>query len=117
MKVVHRVVLIAVSLPFALGAIACILWGIEVARSAWQESAFESITQGATRQEVVAALGKPSRERPCGENLWWGGDSRYLGKNTGQCSVEARYEYFLVAYGVGYSAKGVVVSKYKYVSE
>ncbi|MBT9515031.1 MAG: hypothetical protein IV104_22030 [Acidovorax sp.] len=78
---------------------------------------FEAIQEGSSRPAVVAALGNPSRVRPCGEHLWWGHDGNYRGKNDGRCVMEERYDRFLVAFGVGYSADGKVVSKYQYVSE
>lgn len=62
-------------------------------------------------------MGRPDVVRTCGKNLWWGDDSQYRGLNDGRCVTEERYEYFLTAYGVGYSADGRVVSKYRYFSE
>jgi hypothetical protein len=79
--------------------------------------AFERVEMGAPESAVVGLLGTPTVERPCGENLWWGGDSDYRGKNDGRCVSEIRYEFFLEAYGVGYSADRRVVSKYHYMSE
>ena len=46
-----------------------------------------------------------------------GGDGDYLGRNDGVCVTEDRYEYFLSAWGVGYTADGRAVSKYHYFSE
>jgi hypothetical protein len=79
--------------------------------------AFNAIKQGASRAEVIALLGKSDRVRACDENLWWGDDAHYVGKNDGRCITEERYEYFLTAFGIGYSLDGTVVSKYQYVSE
>jgi hypothetical protein len=79
--------------------------------------AFHAVRMGAPESEVVAALGTPDVERPCGDNLWWGGDSDYRGKNDGRCVREVRYEYFLSAWAVGYSKDRKVVSKYHYFSE
>jgi len=59
--------------------------------------AFAKIERGATRQAVISQLGKPDVTRPCGKNLWWGGDGDYLGCNDGGCVTEYRYEYFLRA--------------------
>lgn len=53
--------------------------------------AFAEVKMGASTQDVVALLGKPDVVRPCGENLWWGGDGDYRGKNDGRCVTEVRY--------------------------
>jgi|GEM_PF-5667773 len=45
-------------------------------------------------------MGEPDTTRPCGKNLWWGGDGNYFGHNDGTCVSEDRYEYFLSAWGV-----------------
>ncbi|WP_338523614.1 outer membrane protein assembly factor BamE [Pseudomonas batumici] len=81
------------------------------------DQAFEQVQMGATQQQVVALLGTPSVVRACGETLWWGSDADYRGKNDGRCVTEERYEYFLSAWGIGYSQDGHVVSKYHYISE
>ncbi|WP_332854429.1 hypothetical protein [Duganella sp. S19_KUP01_CR8] len=78
---------------------------------------FDRIELGATRADVIAMMGKADVSRPCGDNLWWGDDSSYRGKNDGRCVTEERYEHFLSAWGVGYSAEHRVVSKYHYFSE
>ena len=117
MKTSHRIILCVLAIPLLVVVIAALGWTIEGARVGLQDRAFLAIKQGATRQEVTASLGTPTRVRPCGDHLWWGDDSQYRGNNEGQCVTEARYEYFLVAFGVGYSSEGRVVSKYKYVSE
>ena len=117
MKLSHRLLLVALSIPFVLAAIGAVVWIVHGARIELQDRAFLALAEGATQREVVAAMGTPTRERACGESLWWGDDAHYRGKNTGACITEARYEYFLVAYGVGYSAERKVVSKYRYVSE
>lgn len=79
--------------------------------------AFEQVQMGMPRQQVVVLLGEPSVARDCGENLWWGDDGNYRGKNDGRCVTEERYEYFLSAWAIGYSGDGQVVSKYHYFSE
>jgi hypothetical protein len=79
--------------------------------------AFERIQPDDSEAAVVALLGEPDVERPCGDNLWWGGDYDYRGRNDGRCVTEVRYEYFLSAWAVGYSADRRVVSKYHYFSE
>jgi hypothetical protein len=78
---------------------------------------FAKIDKGVSRQSVLSQMGKPDTTRPCGKNMWWGGDGNYLGYNDGTCVSEDRYEYFLSAWGVGYTADGRAVSKYHYVSE
>ncbi len=78
---------------------------------------FYAIEEGASRESVVEVLGPPSEVRPCGDNLWWGKDADYRGKNDGRCVTEERYMHFLGAFGIGYSAGGKVVSKYEYISE
>jgi hypothetical protein len=108
--------LLAVS-PALLVVAAALAW----AGSSWhahqQGSAFDAIPEGAARSSVVKSLGQPSKVRACGANLWWGDDAHYRGKSDGRCVTEERYEYFLVSLGMGYSADGTVVSKYRYVSE
>jgi hypothetical protein len=79
--------------------------------------AFGSVEMGATEAQVRSLMGRPSVENDCGENLWSGGDSNFLGKNDGRCLKEVRYEYFLSAWAFGYSADRHVVSKYHYFSE
>jgi hypothetical protein len=79
--------------------------------------AFEKIQMNAPESTVISLMGTPDNEKACGENLWWGGDYDYRGKNDGRCVREVRYEYFLSAWGVGYSADRHVVSKYHYFSE
>lgn len=117
MSILHRILLIALLLPFlAAGGVA--LWWMEGAALAKeQEKAFDAIVENSPRDAVIATLGQPDSVRPCGENLWWGGDPQYRGPNDGRCVTEERYEYLLTAYGIGYSAAGTVVSKYRYVSE
>ena len=93
------------------------IYGINSILDARTGHAFAKIERGATRQAVISQLGKPDVTRPCGKNLWWGGDGDYLGRNDGVCVTEDRYEYFLSAWGVGYTADGRAVSKYHYFSE
>jgi hypothetical protein len=82
-----------------------------------EADAFHGIEMGASEAAVVRTMGKPDVERPCGDNLWWGGDHEYRGRNDGRCVAEVRYEHMLGAWAVGYSADRRVVSKYRYVSE
>jgi hypothetical protein len=115
--VAFRFFLALLLLQLAAIALAIIGLFINAFMDARAGRAFEQVQMGATRQQVEAALGKPSRVGPCGQNLWWGNDSDYRGKNDGRCVAEARYEYFLSAWGIGYSQGGHVTSKYHYVSE
>lgn len=117
MKGTHRILLGTLAAPLALAVIAVIAFGVSSATAARTEAIFCRIEMGAPRKSVVRALGVADRERACGDNLWWGDDTQYRGKNDGRCAVEARYEYFLTTYGIGYSIEGRVVSKYRYVSE
>jgi len=109
-----RVALAVLFTAVALGGLAVL---VNMIRASRRSVAFERIEMGAPESAVVGLLGTPDVERACGENLWWGGDADYRGKNDGRCVAEVRYEYFLEAYGVGYSADRHVVSKYHYVSE
>lgn len=113
MKPLHRALLVALSLPFFLAALVAACW----AYSVFQENSFYAIPEKASRASVVSKLGNPDVVRKCGDNLWWGDDTKYRGPNDGRCVTEERYENFLTAYGVGYSVDGYVVSKYRYVSE
>jgi hypothetical protein len=98
-------------------AVLICVFAVDSWRDAGDSKAFDRIALGATRAEVVAMMGKADVSRPCGDNLWWGGDASYRGKNDGRCVTEERYEHFLSAWGVGYSADQRVVSKYHYFSE
>lgn len=117
MKLGHRVLLAGLASPFvAVGALLA-YWGWSALAAEVQERAFESIAENAPRAAVIASLGVPDVVRPCGGNLWWGGDGQYRGANDGRCVTEERYEYYLTAYGIGYTSDGRVVSKYRYFSE
>ena len=59
------------------------IYGINSILDARTGHAFAKIERGATRQAVISQLGKPDVTRPCGKNLWWGGDGDYLGRNDG----------------------------------
>ena len=117
MKLSHRLLLVTLVLPFLVGASVVVSWTVSAIAASWKEDAFYAVSENAPRAAVVAALGRPDVVRACGKTLWWGDDSQYRGPNDGRCVTEERYEYFLTAYGVGYSADGLVVSKYRYFSE
>ncbi len=103
--------------PFILLGVAIVALCVNSLLDRRAGEAFKRIAQGASETEVRALLGQPDIERPCGNNLWWGGGGDYRGKNDGRCATEVRYEYFLSTWAVGYSADRHVVSKYHYVSE
>jgi hypothetical protein len=110
-------ILVLFGIPGALVVVVIVGFAINAFFDARAGRAFEKIEMGASAQTVIAALGTPSTVRPCGKYLWWGGDGDYRGENDGRCVTEARYEYFLSAWGVGYSKDARVVSKYHYFSE
>jgi len=117
MKSLHRALILLLGAPLLIVALAVCAYLVNAAAAETKERAFRAVAKNSSRTAVVQALGSPDRVRACGQHLWWGDDSKYLGENSGECSTEERYEYFLVAYGLGYSADGRVVSKYMYVSE
>jgi hypothetical protein len=111
------VVLLALGLLGTGIIVAAVTFGVNYRHDARTGRTFAKIEKGASRELVLFQLGKPDTTRPCGKYLWWGGDANYLGFNDGICVSEDRYEYFLSAWGIGYSADGHAVSKYHYVSE
>jgi hypothetical protein len=116
-RVLHRALVLAIAAPVIIVALGAVAFGVNSFLDHRAGLAFEKIEMGASKQSVVDLLGQPDRVRPCGPNLWWGGDGDYRGKNDGRCITEVRYEYFLSAWGIGYSADDRVVSKYHYFSE
>jgi hypothetical protein len=117
MKKSKRFVVFIVIVPLALVFIGLLAFGINSFLDDNAGDAFHQIQMGDPESKVVSLLGEPDVERACGENLWWGGDEAYRGKNDGRCVSEVRYEYFLSAWAIGYSKDRHVVSKYHYVSE
>lgn len=117
MKLLHRLLLVALALPFVVGATVVSCWIASATAASRKADAFYAIAENTPRATVMTALGRPDVVRDCEKHLFWGGDSQYRGPNDGRCVTEERYEYFLTAYGVGYSADGRVVSKYRYFSE
>ncbi|MDQ0073360.1 hypothetical protein J2W34_005168 [Variovorax boronicumulans] len=111
----HRVLVLA--LPLAMAGICAAVVVLNAFLDRQSGRGFDEIAMGATEQSVVSVLGTPSKVRPCGEFLYWGGDADYRGRNDGRCVSEARYELLLSARGIGYSQDGRVVSKYHYVSD
>ena len=114
---VQRLIVTIAMIAIALIAIAAACFFVDQALDARARRQFEAVQMNAKAQDVEAAMGRPDRSRPCGENPWWGGDGDYRGKNDGRCVTEVRYEHFLSAWAIGYSADGRVVSKYHYFSE
>ena len=114
---VSRVVITVAMIPFALIAIAVICFVVDSALDSRAGRQFARIQLNEGTRDVEALMGRPDVSRPCGGNLWWGGDGDYRGKNDGRCVTEVRYEHFLSAWAIGYSSDGRVVSKYHYFSE
>ena len=77
---------------------------------------FDSINQGDSKEDVVAALGQPDEIRRCPDTLYWGGDHKLLGPNSGQCVEEFYYSSMPGGWSVGFSSSGQAVHKYAYVS-
>jgi len=112
-----RIVLAVAMAPFALAVIGAVGLAVDYILDTRAGRQFGRIQLNAKAGDVEALMGRPDVSRPCGQYLWWGGDRDYRGKNDGRCITEVRYEHFLSAWAVGYSADGHVVSKYHYVSE
>jgi hypothetical protein len=117
MRLMRRILLGVILAPFAVALIAVAAFIVNDQLDRRAGRSFQRIQMGAAEKAVVALMGKPETVRPCGNNLWWGGDADFRGKNDGRCVTEVRYEYFLSAWAVGYSADRRVVSKYHYFSE
>jgi hypothetical protein len=75
--------------PFALTAIAVICLLVDSALDTRAGHQFERIRLNAQTRQAEAPMGRPDVGRPCGENLWWGGDGDYRGENDGRCAVRA----------------------------
>lgn len=101
--------LVTLALPFLVGASVVASWTASAIAASWKEDGFYAVSENAPRAAVVATLGRPDVVRAFGKNLWWGDDSQHRGPNDGRCVTEERYEYFLTAYGVGYSSDVLVV--------
>lgn len=79
-------------------------------------NAFDAIEPGASKEDVVAALGQPDEIRACPDTLFWGGNHRVLGPNNGQCVEEFYYSSAPGGWSIGFDAEGHAVSKFAYVS-
>jgi hypothetical protein len=117
MKTAHRLLLLVLAAPLALAAVLIGAYSVNAVSAEYTMQRFYAIEPNTPRESVVRSLGQPDRIRECGKHLWWGNDANYRGENLGQCVTEERYEYFLTAFGVGYTSSGLVISKYHYVSE
>lgn len=117
MKPIFQLLLVTLIAPVVAvatgGSLSIANWALD----AWAGRKFETIQWGETEASVVERMGVPDTVRGCGENLWWGDDAHFRGKNDGLCAKEVRYEYFLSAWAIGYSKDHRVVSKYHYFSE
>jgi hypothetical protein len=82
-----------------------------------RNAALAELTTRDTRDSVLRRLGRPDRIYPCGQNLWWGSDGAYLGRNDGRCVTSWSWDSFLIRHEVGFDKTGLVVSKYVYESE
>ena len=117
MRSLHRLPLIVLSGPVVILGLAFIAFVVNSFWDSRARTAFQKVEMNDPESRVISLLGKPDTEGTFGENLWWGGDGDYRGKNDGRCKTEVRYEYFLSAWAIGYSADRHVVSKYHYFSE
>ncbi|QDQ25563.1 hypothetical protein FNU76_03910 [Chitinimonas arctica] len=115
--VAHNILVLFLISPFVLVAGLIVAYFINLFFDSRAGNAFEQVAMGTTRQKVVALLGEPSGVHACSQNLWWGSDNKYRGKNDGRCVTEVRYEYFLSAWNIGFSQDGRVVSKYHTFSD
>jgi len=117
LKPIFQIVIATLLAPIvaaAIGGSVFIFYGILDARAGQK---FEEIRWEESEASVNSFMGEPDKVLRCGDNLWWGDNGHYLGRNDGSCVTEVRYEYFLSTWAVGYSAEGRVVSKYHYFSE
>ena len=54
-------------------------------------AAFYRIPMEASEAEVIALMGRPDVEGPCGENMYWGDDYSFRGMDDGRCVREEHY--------------------------
>ncbi len=117
MKKIFAILLVLLALPVIIVFAGIVAFCINAYFDNQAGQDFLKIEMNAPEIAVISLMGNPDNEKACGKNLWWGGDYDYRGKNDGRCVREVRYEYFLSAWAVGYSADRHVVSKYHYFSE
>lgn len=78
---------------------------------------FAQASLGQPEYLLVDALGKPDEVSACGQWLWWEEGSLSPDRNDGRCVKWVRYNYFLNAYGFGFSKDGKLVARYHYISD
>jgi hypothetical protein len=78
---------------------------------------YANASRGQMEASILQALGSPDEELPCGQYLWWDGDTANPEPNHGVCVKWVRYNYLLSGWAFGYSSDGTLVSRYHYVSE
>ena len=78
---------------------------------------YDKVIRGQSEASILEALGTPDSVEPCSDHLSWDGDTFNPPANNGLCVKWVRYNYFLSAWAFGYSADGILVSRYHYVSE
>lgn len=104
------------AIVFAVVAATALL-GVYWHRESTTERFYNQASLGQSEARMLATLGAPDREFPCGEWLWWNGDTANPPKNDGRCAKWVRYDFPFGAYAFGYSHDGKLVSRYHYVSE
>lgn len=102
-----------------LAGVAC--FGLLVATNFYGDrlagDVYAHVAKGQSEVSILKVLGRPDAEMPCGQFLWWDGDTANPEPNRGQCVRWVRYSYFSSAWAFGYSHDGKLVSRYHYVSE
>jgi len=76
---------------------------------------FESRQPGASREQVLSVMGKPTLERTgCRDTATWLGQP-VTGKS---CAIELQYDARLLPkfWTIGFDQKGIAIAKYEYVS-
>jgi hypothetical protein len=101
------------------GALVVILLGsyfaVALQHNASLGKSFNAIEQGATREQTLELMGRPSLERnSCRDAPTWLGQP----VQSAQCVAEYQYDARLVPefWTIGFDANGKAVAKYDYVS-
>lgn len=106
------------ALSFCLLAFGLFLtWQFRWSREARTAIAYEGAMLGQSEAEIIGTAGPPDETLPCGKFLWWSGDQANPPRNDGRCVKWVRYNFFLGAFGFGYSRDGKLVARYRYQSE
>ena len=81
-------------------------------------NAFNEITKGEKKNQIIKKLGNPDEITKCDKNLWWG-NGDFLGEDVNKnCKSYFIYKKrFLSKWGIGFDKNDKVISKYIYVSE